>query len=77
MRSVVNLYLVDRSVDVVCLDEHWLRNKEINAIILEEYKIVKCFSREEIPRGGTAIFVKSKSLDCDHSFSALSGSIFT
>lgn len=56
--SLMNAYLVDKSIDVLCFTEHWFTEEEINPLFLDNYKIVTCFPRKTMSGGGTMILTK-------------------
>jgi len=55
----LDVFIEESSAHVVCLCEHWLRECEIKLITLSNFSFATNFSRQNMRRGGTAIFVKS------------------
>lgn len=60
---VLEAFLVDKNIDVVCLTEHWLTYDEVDFVNLTGYRVVSSYCRTASKRGGVMILVR-ESLDC-------------
>ena len=47
----------EESLDIICLNEHWLTENEFSNIIIENYVIASTFCRSKYGHGGVAILV--------------------
>ncbi|CAH0559723.1 unnamed protein product [Brassicogethes aeneus] len=44
--------------DLICLTEHWLREEEVDSIVLNHFKMVSCYSRKSMIHGGSCILIR-------------------
>lgn len=58
--SILQHWANYESADVLCITEHWLREPQIQSIILEDFTIVDYFCREKFQHGGVLIAVNKK-----------------
>lgn len=52
----LNAFLSDNNFDVICLNEHWLLNDEVEYVIVSDYNLVSWFCRRNTIHGGIAIY---------------------
>lgn len=52
-------FLADKNVDILCITEHWLKEEEIEALHIENYKVGAFSSRKDFIGGGTLILVRN------------------
>lgn len=57
--GLLDMYLIDKEFDIVCVTEHWCKPDEINTLPITNYKCVTNYSRSVSSGGGAAIFVKN------------------
>lgn len=55
----LNVFLIDSNIDILCINEHWLVEDEVEYITLEGYYLASNFSRKSNIHGGVAIFCKN------------------
>lgn len=55
----LNVFLIDSNIDILCINEHWLVEDEVECITLEGYYLASNFSRKSNIHGGVAIFCKN------------------
>lgn len=55
----LNVFLIDSNIDILCINEHWLVEDEVEYITLEGYYLASNFSRKTNIHGGVAIFCKN------------------
>ncbi|KAG5894704.1 hypothetical protein JTB14_034752 [Gonioctena quinquepunctata] len=46
------------NVDLVCLDEHWMNDHEINTTIIKNFELISYFARTHYKRGGVCIYAR-------------------
>jgi len=54
----IDLALSCSRPDILCITEHWLNKGEEKIIKLDDYDMATAFCRENITKGGSAIFVR-------------------
>ena len=52
----LNIFLSDNNFDVLCINEHWLANEEIDHVNINDYILVSNFAGKNTIHGGLAIF---------------------
>lgn len=52
-------FLQDKSVDILCLTEHWFTQNEITAFYISDYELSTAYCRSHSRGGGAAILLKS------------------
>lgn len=60
LRNKINLlegFLADKEIDVLCLSEHWLKREELNNIRVADYTTATGSCRNQFRGGGTAILM--------------------
>lgn len=65
--GILESFLVDTDIQVICLSEHWLSEEEIKLSVPESFYCATAYCRSEHIRGGTSVFlhknIKSRILD--------------
>lgn len=44
--------------DLICLTEHWLREEEVDAVVLNHFNMMSCYSRKNMMHGGSCILIR-------------------
>lgn len=57
--SVLESFLINCGVSIVCLSEHWLIEEEISLAFPNGFYCAAAFSRKDHIRGGTAVFIQN------------------
>lgn len=58
--GLLEILLLERNPDIVCISEHWMCSEEITATRLQGYEAISVFCRQHRNHGGTVIYVKSE-----------------
>lgn len=58
--SDIEVLIGEGSYDLVCFNEHWLSDVELNLLNIAGYRVVSGFSRSERSRGGGVCILESK-----------------
>lgn len=53
----IELMLIDKQIDILCVSEHWITSENIDYICLDNFKVISSFSRSNHIHGGSLIFV--------------------
>ncbi|KAG5892698.1 hypothetical protein JTB14_011158 [Gonioctena quinquepunctata] len=56
----INILLTTQKMDIICLDEHWLKKEELEVTVIKNYKLISSFTRTEHERGGRCIFIREE-----------------
>lgn len=55
--NLVDMYVIDKNIDVLCITEHWCKTDEIGTLSISNYVCAGHVSRANSAGGGAAIFV--------------------
>lgn len=59
---MLELFLEQYDIDIICITEHHLKNDDMNFNV-KNYNVISSFNRKSLDKGGSLIFVK-KNLKC-------------
>jgi hypothetical protein len=54
------IFLNDSNYDIICINEHWCTDNEINLYIPNGYKLASSFCRTHLGHGGVALYIKNE-----------------
>lgn len=57
---MLNIHLTTHNIDIVCVTEHWCREADIEYSPIQGYKLVSCYCRTTLERGGVCLFARDE-----------------
>ena len=63
--DLLESFIVDREIDIICITEHWMIADEINCLHVDGYRVASSYSRNNTIGGGTVILVREHLEICD------------